>query len=282
MNGVKLVPLQESVRSGWSASLGLAYEPSLRREPPCTILRRREQVGPLTVQKPFYPEGAVCHTYILHPPGGIVGGDSLALDLRVESGAHALVTTPAATKVYRSAGPASHVTQAFEVAAGGLLEWLPADTILFGGSRHRLRSRINLAPDAAFIGWEIVSLGRPASGDVYPLGDFSARLTVLKDGLPLLHEGQRWRDAEDARWQLAGHRVYGALYVYPGDADLLELARSALDDGPIAATLVDDLLVVRALGNDPVRMREHFNRVWSKCRPLAVGREACMPRIWAT
>ena len=215
-------------------------------------------------------------------PGGIVGGDGLTLQLGVAQGAGALLTTPAATKVYRSAGASSQVIQSFDVAAGGALEWLPSDTILFGGSRHRLQTRVNLAGDAVFFGWEVVSLGRPAAGDDYALGDFGSRMTITRDGTPLLVEGQRWDNADDARWQLAGHRVFGAVYIHPGDPDLTELARSALDAGPVAASLVDDVLVIRALGDDPVRIRQTFERIWAACRPLLAGLPACAPRIWAT
>ena len=96
----------ESVSSGWAARLGLRYEP-LDADGSRSLMRRLHQSGPLTVQKPFYPEGPVCHTYLLHPPGGIVGGDGLTLELGVAQGAGALLTTPAATKVYRSAGASS-------------------------------------------------------------------------------------------------------------------------------------------------------------------------------
>ena len=271
----------ESVSSGWAARLGLRYEP-LDADGSRSLMRRLHQSGPLTVQKPFYPEGPVCHTYLLHPPGGIVGGDGLTLELGVAQGAGALLTTPAATKVYRSAGASSQVIQSFDVAAGGALEWLPSDTILFGGSRHRLQTRVNLAGDAVFFGWEVVSLGRPAAGDDYALGDFGSRMTITRDGTPLLVEGQRWDNADDARWQLAGHRVFGAVYIHPGEPDLTELARSALDAGPVAASLVDDVLVIRALGDDPVRIRQTFERIWAACRPLLAGLPACAPRIWAT
>src|SRR3954471_15398906 len=87
-------------RAGWEASLDLEFATQGTR----TFLARRASVGPLVVQRPFYPEGDVCHVYVVHPPGGVVGGDRLDLNIRARSGAHALITTPAATKFYRSDG----------------------------------------------------------------------------------------------------------------------------------------------------------------------------------
>src|SRR5262245_10241542 len=87
-------------RAGWEASLDLKFAARGAR----TVLARRASVGPLVVQRPFYPEGGVAHVYLVHPPGGVVGGDQLRLSVLAEEGAHALLTTPAATKFYRSDG----------------------------------------------------------------------------------------------------------------------------------------------------------------------------------
>ena len=267
-------------RQGWLARLGLAYQP--RTRPQCrTVVQRTEQLGPLTVQKPFYPEGDLCHTYVLHPPGGIVGGDSVELTASVAPGAAALLTTPAATKVYRSAGPESVVTQSFKVSAGGSLEWLPADTILFGSSRHCMETQVDLATGASYCGWEVISLGRPASGDPYASGEMNARLKITVGGYPLLIEAQSWDSAAAADWQLGGARAYGTMQLFPADTDLLEKSRADLPVG-YAVTLLDELLLVRALDADPVRLRAVFVDVWSRCRPLHLQRAACQPRIWST
>ena len=90
------------------------------------------------MQRPFYPEGAPCHVYVLHPPGGIVAGDRLDLDIHLEPGSHALLTMPGASKFYRSIGPTARLTQRFHLAAGSTLEWLPQDSIFFSGARASL------------------------------------------------------------------------------------------------------------------------------------------------
>jgi urease accessory protein len=138
--------------------------------PDRTILVHREQRGPLAVQRPFYPEGSTCHVYVLHPPGGLVGGDVLAIEVRVGEGAQALITTPGAAKLYRSLGPTAEQTQRLRVAAGGSLEWLPQENILFPGAQARLRTELDLEPGAAFIGWEVQCLGRPAIGERFETG----------------------------------------------------------------------------------------------------------------
>jgi len=117
---------------GWQASLELAFAADTSG---ATRLDRRAHRGPFLVQRPFFPEGReVCHVYLLHPPGGLVGGDELRLDLRVGEGARALVTTPAAGKAYRTLGPVSRQTQALSVADGAALEWLPQETIVYDGA----------------------------------------------------------------------------------------------------------------------------------------------------
>ena len=119
-----------AAREGWQASLRLGFAPRAAR----TALVHREQRGPLAVQRPFYPEGDTCHLYLLHPPGGVVGGDRLDIEARTTGEAHALVTTPGATKFYLSAGHTAHQTQRLRVGAGGALEWLPQENIFFPGA----------------------------------------------------------------------------------------------------------------------------------------------------
>ena len=153
--------------SGWEAHLELEF----RREAARTVLSTRRHTGPLRVQKALYPEGAdVCQAIVVHPPGGIVGGDSLAIDVDVGTGAHAQLTTPGATKWYRSAGSVARAETALRVAAGAVLEWLPQEAMLFDGARASIALRVDLAPGARFIGWDVICLGRTASGERFDVG----------------------------------------------------------------------------------------------------------------
>lgn len=280
-NALALNPTQ-----GWQAHLSLG----LKNDGERTVLHRREHLGPLRVQRPFYPEGnRVCHVYVLHPPGGVVGGDQLEVDVAVEPNASALLTTPASGKVYRSSGLQSSITQRLHVQEGAELEWLPQDTILFGGSRLRLNTEIRLARGARFSGWEVTTLGRPHFGDDYATGEFEQRTRICVDEVPRLIEQQIWKSGDavlEAPWGLAGYPVLGTSCTYPADSDALDRARRIIDRNSnvevSAATLLDDLLVVRVLGKNAVLVRQMLVTVWAGLRKLTMGRAPCMPRIWAT
>jgi urease accessory protein len=247
----------------------------------------KTQLGPLTIQRPFYPEGAPCHLYLLHPPGGVVGGDQLEVEIQVSDGAHALVTAPGATKFYRSAGPQGRQTQRLTVAAGGVLEWFPHENIFFPGASCLLDTRIELVGDARFIGWDMQCLGRPAIAERFHEGRVEIGLTLLRDDKPLLAE--RLRVAGEAGLDgLAGLRGFPvcATFVATGaDVETLEAARRRLSAGveyPVGATLVDDLLLVRALAPEVEPVSRLFVALWTDLRPGLLGLEASTPRIWAT
>ncbi len=74
---------------GWKASLDLTFIDRGDK----TVLKHRSQQGPLAIQRPLYPEGNPCHTYLLHPPGGVVGGDTLQISVHAIQGAKSLITT---------------------------------------------------------------------------------------------------------------------------------------------------------------------------------------------
>ena len=192
-----------------------------------TTLAKMQFSGPLRVQRPFYPEAAPqnapgrpgasrpCHCCLLHPPGGLVSGDDLSLDVRLEQGAHALLTAPSASKFYAadSHNVAQRQTNNLRVA-GGLLEWLPRETIIYDGARAEMRTAVELDAASACIGWEMICLGRPAAGETFTRGSVRQSLMLSREGLPLLHEVLRF-DAGDA----------------------LQKSACGLGDQPVAATL---------------------------------------------
>jgi len=289
MNAVTLSetrPLSEAVPPrGWRADLRLAYGRRGER----TALIERSHVGPLVVQRPLYPEGeAVCHTILVHPPAGIAGGDQLSVSVRVDAGAHALLTTPGAGKWYRSAGPRGSLSQRIEIAAGAVCEWLPQESIVYDGAVGELSTEVELQGDACFIGSEMLCFGRTGSGERFTRGELSMRTRLVRDGRPLwLERGRVGGGAAllDSPVGLQGEPVCGSLLVASPKVDvaLLEAWREIVPEvGSGGVTLLPGLLVARYLGPGCEPGRAWFARLWAAVRPAMTGREMQIPRIWNT
>jgi urease accessory protein len=268
----------------WHAHLSLNY----RQEAGRTVLARRHS-GPLQVQKALYPEGAaLCHTLLVHPPGGIAGGDALAIDACVAPGAQALITTPGATKWYKANGRTSSQQVTLKISGG--MEWLPQEAIVFNAADVRSAIDIDLAADdAATLGWDIVALGRAAAGESFDTGHFTQTIR--------LHDGGRLQWVERSRIDggdallaspigLAGHHVFGCLWAAgPRWTDAaLEALREQLPAHAAAITRVAPRLVLaRVLAHGTPAARQALTAVWQVLRPLVfAGRVAQLPRIWAT
>ncbi len=176
----------DSSYKGWQASLDLRF----CHTPEKTLLHAAHHVGPLTVQRPFYPEGETCHLYLLHPPGGVVGGDRLDITARLDAKSHALITMPGASKFYRSSGPQARLNQHFYLDEDATLEWLPQDTIIFPGAHAALRSVFHLRATSTLLAWELYCLGRPVINETFSHGTLESRLEVWIDDEPRLIERQ--------------------------------------------------------------------------------------------
>ncbi|VAW99607.1 Urease accessory protein UreD [hydrothermal vent metagenome] len=268
----------------WRAELSLTYNKSHGR----SVIAKREHVGPLVVQKPFYPEGdEVCHTYILHPPGGVVGGDQLTVNIDVQADAHALLTTPASTKFYRCDDRHARQNQNLIVADNGILEWLPQDTILFDQAKVKTATRVELEPQARFVGWEILCLGRPASNELYDNGYCRQSFEIWRAGKPELVERSSLVGGSEllnAKWGMAGYSVMGLMVLVGANKAMLDLARSveSVNNGLGSVTLIDDILVCRCLARQGMEAREYFTRIWAALRLEWIGCTAEPPRIWNT
>lgn len=278
----------EKIERRWLAELKLGFEYDGRR----TILSERLHYGPLIIQKPFYPEGEVCHVYLIHPPGGIVGGDELHLNVNVNKNAHALLTTPAATKFYRGNDFQAKQIQNINVSAGCKMEWLPQETIFFSGCEANTKTIINLEDSAQFIGWEIICLGRPASNEVFEQGYIRQVVEVWRDNEPIVIERSRLQGGDEilqSAWGMQGFVVMGTMITTNADNLVLEAVRENiekqnLDSNTIrlSATLINDVLICRVLANQAERARESFIAIWKTLRPLVMQRAAVAPRIWYT
>jgi urease accessory protein len=270
--------------SGWQADLRLRFGLDVQR-PGITRLVERRHKGPLIVQRPFYPEGGPCHVYLVHPPGGVVGGDDLRVDVHLDPEAHALITTPAATKFYRCEVSHSSQTQQLH-AAGATLEWLPQENIFYRGADVRTATRVHVGAGSRFVGWEINCLGLPARGEPFETGTLKLDLELWRDSTPVFLDRLRLRGESPARaavWGLAGQEAVGTLLASPASREHGEIIRQLITDVPLAAvSVVDGVLVLRALAPQAEAVRHLFIAAWRALRPAIIGRDAVDPRIWAT
>ena len=275
--------LAEPMVSSWKARLALDFA----FQDDKTVLAGRSHDGPLVVQKPLYPEGReVCHAIVVHPPGGIAGGDELSLRVKTGEGASTLLTTPGAAKWYRSAGPWAKQNVAFDVQ--GALEWLPQESIVFDGALADSAYDVDLGARAGFIGWDIVCLGRTGSGEKFSRGTFRSSVQVRREGRLLWRERGRIDGGGrllDSPAGLAGSPVFGTLF-----AAALNFNKKILDQlreqqptlGAGAVTLLPGILLARYLGGSGEAARRYFIALWRILRPALLGREAIEPRIWRT
>jgi urease accessory protein len=273
----------EPLVSSWKASLALEFSFQNQK----STLSRNAHDGPLVVQKPLYPEGAgICHAIVVHPPGGIAGGDELSLDVRTEKGASALLTTPGAAKWYRSAGSLAKQAVAFDVK--GTLEWLPQETIVFDGALAQTAYDVNLGAQASLIGWDIVCLGRTGSGERFARGNYRTSIQVRRDGKLLWLERGRVEGGGrlmDSPAGLADKPVFGTLFASALNLNqeiLNETRQVEPEEGQGAVTLLPGILLARYLGGSSEAARRYFIALWRILRPALTGREATEPRIWRT
>ncbi len=268
---------------GWQAALKL----SLQKIAGKTCLIPQQRIGPLTVQRPFYPEGEVCHVYVLHPPGGVVGGDQLKLDIDVRPGAQGLITMPGAGKFYRSAGKTASLQQTFNVSGNAALEFLPLENIYFPAAEFSSKILVNLDEDAKFAGWEIHCFGLPANGEDFIAGKVLLNTELRVGGRLLIHDRLKIDSLEQARrCGLRGSRVYGSFIIYSQaiNKSLLESLQFLRAESGIAgiSRVESELIVARYLGNSTEHAQAYFRGLWQVLRPVALGHDACMPRIWNT
>lgn len=283
--------------AGWSARLNLRFEPREVNGAQRTVMTERNHFGPLRILKPLYPEGdAICHAVIVHPPGGIVAGDSLAVDLRVDANAHALATTPGTQKWYRSTGATASAITHLHVADDAHLEWMPQETMVFDGARAKQTLEIMLAPKARFFGWEMLCLGRTTRGERFTTGEFrqSIRLVRADTGAPLWRESMLLMGSDPLMNSPLGFRglpVAATAWIVLPDvesgvlsAKVLHSVRAELGDAPLAAASSPEtgLIVIKAMGDAPEAVRNLLIGVWKKIRLQVLAREAILPRIWST
>ena len=274
----------------WHGHLQLHYQHHAGRT---TALDKHH--GPLRVLQRLYPEGdAICHHVLVHPPGGLVSGDVLEVDAHLAPGSHALITTPGATRFYRSKGSEARQTVRLQLSEGTRLEWLPLETIAYRGCDAHNQLRFELAPGADMMGWDLLALGLPAAGEAWDAGCYRQHLElpgvwlerarIAATDTTLLHSPLGW----------AGHRVLATLWLAAGAPlsptrreALLDATRTLLGERNVdvmagATAPNDQVVVLRALAARVEPAMALLQRVWALWRSEAWQLPACPPRVWRT
>jgi urease accessory protein len=269
----------------WRASLELQFRNRNGR----TALTGMTFRGPLRVQRPFYPEGNVCHLYVLHPPAGIVSGDQLTININNEKGTHALLTTPSATKIYKADSHNVPKEQCTKIQASSAnVEWLPHETIFYSGANGELRTRVELNDKGRYIGWETICLGRPACDEKFKRGRMLQHIEIWREGKPLLIERQQLTADNPillGRFGFAGYPVSGTMVACGFNEEpqaLLNALHEILNRNHCAVTYRNGVLIARYLGSSSEEAMDEFIKCWQLLRPTLFGRSATIPRIWYT
>jgi len=306
MKKIDAEPLLASSNWHWDADLELVLSNNNRG----TRLTRNRHTGPLYVQKPFYPEGPDCtHIYLLHPPGGLVSGDTLSLDITLEEGAHSVITTPGAGRMYkaRDESPVQKQKNHLQVKDHAILEWFPMEAIVYNGAAAELETTIELGDGSQCMAWEITCFGLSASDEPFEKGYFNQRYRIEQNGLPLFIDNLYYQKTNGeannsvlfgAKAGMQSQPVSGFFIAGPFSQNeqekdiLVEQSRTLIDgmdsiesnalNTQLSVTWVNDFCVVRYLGKSAYTCRQSFALLWEQLRPELISREACKPRIWAT
>jgi urease accessory protein len=278
--------LQASL-SNWTADLQLRFEHQEDR----TVMTERRHSGPLQVQKPLYPEGrSVCHTVILHPPGGMAEGDVVKISVTQGTGTRTVLTSPAATKWYKCSEEFASQEVRIKLAPGAQLDWLPPENILFQHARANFCFQLELAAEASAIGWETFVFGRRAMGEVWDAG--ALRINSQLTG----KHGLLWAERanvtgrsglKSASQGLAAFPVAGTLWAAGPNCDqmLAETLAASLpfnDTLRAGVTRLDrGVLIVRAVAQKIEPLRELMIRCWTFLRPIIHGRDSSPLRLWS-
>lgn len=274
----------------WHAKLDIDYEV----ESTHTVARHGHN-GPLRVLQSLYPEGnTVCHSVLVHPPGGLVGGDTLDMTIAASGAAHGLITTPGATRFYRSAGEPAVQRTRITLHDQARLEWLPLEAIAYNACLAENHLTVALDPQAEFMGWDITALGLPGANLPFESGQFLQHIEVpgvwLERGLLQAHD-QRLMNGPLG---LAGQRCMASLFFVSGSkltrerrAAGLELARQVIDSHMLSQMAGvtcpnEQVMVLRVLAPLVEPAADLLRQVWQVWRQHFWQLPASVPRIWST
>jgi urease accessory protein len=297
--GASLAKPMAMTSKGWQAQLNLRF--AMRASDNSvlngrTVLVGREHSGPLVVQKPLYPEGdRICHAVIVHPPGGVAGGDQLRLHVDLDADAQALLTTPGAGKWYKANGGEAAQHLQFKLGERATLEWLPQESILFDAAQVRMSTQVKLAVDAKFAGWEILCFGRRAANEKFTEGSLRQHVQIWRGDEMLWNEAANIEAGSRAMTSPVGMngRSISATFLVAAGAvptQVLEACRAivpnekkgARDGNAVGITALPEVFSARFLGDNAEQAREYFENLWRVLRPWYANTDMRRPRIWST
>ncbi|MEY4738427.1 MAG: hypothetical protein RL302_2746 [Pseudomonadota bacterium] len=274
----------------WHAHLSIDYTLESGK-----TLARHQHSGPLRILQSLYPEGdTICHNVLVHPPGGLVGGDTLEIAVHAHAGSHGLITTPGATRFYRSEGALALQTTHLQLDSASRLEWLPLEALCYSACQAENRLTMDVAPGAELIGWDVTALGLPHADQPFVLGQFHQHIEVpgvwLERGT-LAAEDTRLLDGPVG---LAGQRCMASLFFVAGTAlsrqrrELaLDSVRAVIAQHALASTAGatcpnPQVVVVRVIApvvEPAMDLLRALRAVW---RSTLWGVAPSSPRIWST
>ena len=274
----------------WLGQLNLQYAQEAGR-----TVARHQHSGPLRVLQSLYPEGpAVCHNVLVHPPGGLVGGDRLHIEVAVDSGAHGLITTPGATRFYRSEGELAVQYSQLQVADGGRLEWLPLEALCYSGCQAENRLLLRPQPGGEILAWDVTALGLPQAQKPFVQGQLQQHLEFPGHWLERARIAASDQRLLDSPLGLAGHRCLASLVFATGSPlsrvrrqCALDAARAVIEPHALVASAAatcpnDHVVVVRVLAPLVEPATDLLRQVWASWRAALWQLNGELPRIWAT
>jgi urease accessory protein len=282
----------------WKASLTLNFNTQVRR----TFLEKKQHSGPLVIQKTLHPEGErICHGIIIHPPGGVAGGDELTLKVALADNANVLLTTPGAGKWYKANNKLASQHLHFDIAENACLEWLPQENILFDGAMVEFSAEINLTESARYAGWEILCFGRQARGERWLTGKLAQNLTIKRTN-KIIWQERAMLEADDRFFEsligLNGNVISANFVIAAGavPVELLNICQQIqtedafnldafnLMDKParFGVSALPQVFCARYIGMSAPAARQYFEKLWHILRPWYLNQSAVRPRIWNT
>jgi urease accessory protein len=276
--------------SRWQGKLNLIY--FYNNE--ITSIKQSFCQAPLKIQRPFYPESKdICHSVIIHTAGGIVGGDLLTQNIHLQPHSQVLITTPTATKVYKSDHNLAEYHTKIKLEENSFLEYLPLETIVFKGAYYQQSLLVELAENSGFLTWEITRFGRTAMHEQFVTGDWRSHMEIYQNDQPIWVDRQ-WQSGDqniiNSPNSLAGKPLVASLIYLgkPVNKDIIsqarELAKNNLNldlaEFGVTHTLTNGL-ICRYRGYSTSEVKKWFMKVWELLRYFHCQRKIIKPRIWS-